>query len=274
MTLLPESFYQTCLDHYRDVTTGHNALAEVVSSSIPIPFFGDVAAYLSSGVRIVTVGLNPSHKEFEVGRRRFDVSRGLSGAEGLESTLSEYFKMDPYNNWFHSYEAVLSGIGASYFPIESKYRKTAISAAHTALHIDVCSPIATDPTWSNAAMLQTTRNQLKSHGNRIFKCLIDLLQPDIVIASVALVHLKAVHHAFSDTANWKEIDRHDSTANGKSLKSALLVKALDQFDATSGKRQLLIMGSAADIPFGRFSELRKHQAGQRILAEWLVLIRN
>ena len=37
----------------------------VVQPSIPILFFGDSAAYFASSVKVITVGLNPSKKEFD-----------------------------------------------------------------------------------------------------------------------------------------------------------------------------------------------------------------
>ena len=41
-----------------------SALPSRVSPSIPILFFGDLHAYFSSRVRVLTVGLNPSLHEF------------------------------------------------------------------------------------------------------------------------------------------------------------------------------------------------------------------
>src|SRR4051812_23219231 len=51
----------------------------VVKPSVPILFFGDLQRYLSSPVRIVTVGLNPSRIEFpcEARFQRFPEACGL-----------------------------------------------------------------------------------------------------------------------------------------------------------------------------------------------------
>ena len=44
MTLLPMELYDRCLAHHREVEA---RLPHVVKDSIPIPFFGDVGAYLA-----------------------------------------------------------------------------------------------------------------------------------------------------------------------------------------------------------------------------------
>jgi hypothetical protein len=273
MTFLPKDFYERCLAHHSDVLHGPNALQHVVAGSIPIPFFGDVAAYFSSELRIVSVGLNPSDKEFKKDSVRFDVERGLSGPEGLEQTLSGYFKENSYG-WFKNFEKVLAGVGASYYPLDSQHRKASQDANNTALHVDVCSPIATNPTWSKDA-LAMTREKLTPHGNQIFKQLMSLLQPDIIIASVAPYHLVPFHPAFSSKDGWTEIIHHSNTGDGKKkLRSALIVRTFHEEEGRAGKRQLLVFGSAADTPFGRFSDTRKRDAGAAILAHWQMINRD
>ncbi len=268
MTILPQEFYEDCLAHHREVAMGATALPGVVPCSIPIPFFGDVAAYIMSEVRVITVGLNPSDREFPANRPRFDIPRGLSGAEGLEATLGDYFKVHPYNGWFHSFEAVLSGLSASYYPAGSRFRKAPDQALNTALHLDVCSPIATDPTWSSPELPSSTRALLTARGNVIFRRLVDLLRPDIVIASVAAHHMIPFHPAFASMSGWWEILRHDDTVGGKRLPSPLLVRG---FAPDGDSPHLIVLGSAANIPFGRFSGDRKRQAGAAILAHWRML---
>jgi hypothetical protein len=51
--------------------------------------------------------------------------------------MNRYFREEPYSAWFRpSFEEFLLGMGASFYG----------SAASTARHTDLCSPIATDPT--------------------------------------------------------------------------------------------------------------------------------
>lgn len=89
-----EDIYTKCLKHYADVTK----FDWVVQNSIPIPFFGDLAAYNNSEKRVLTVALNPSDKEFpKEGDPRFKVEQALRGPEELEAELSAYFKRNPYS---------------------------------------------------------------------------------------------------------------------------------------------------------------------------------
>lgn len=119
----------------------------IVRPSIPILWFGDSAAFLNSDVRIVTVGLNPSRVEFPEGERflRFPSARLLTASPAIAdqrlayiSALDSYFRTEPYRAWFDpAFERVLNGLSASYYE----------GFPNTALHTDILSPLATDPTW-------------------------------------------------------------------------------------------------------------------------------
>ena len=118
------------------------ALPARVCPSIPILFFGDLQAYFDSAVRVLTVGLNPSRREFpsESDFQRFPIAEGIAVSEvnPYLDALSTYFRTHPYRNWFRSFEPMLNGLGASYYEGQDS----------TALHTDICTPVATDPTWS------------------------------------------------------------------------------------------------------------------------------
>jgi len=141
----------------------------VVQPSIPVLYFGDRPAYERSPLRVVTVGLNPSLKEFPLKRpfSRFPGGAGLvrDDARGLLRVLDDYFRVDPYRSWFQSYEPVLNGLGASYYE----------GPASTALHTDLLSPIATDPTWSSLDTAE--RAALESSGIGLWHDLVGLLRP-------------------------------------------------------------------------------------------------
>ena len=138
----------------------------ITHPSIPILFFGDLAKYRNSDLKVITVGLNPSHIEFPTHSRftRFldaeslDTSKKWSGPEVTTylHSLSEYFKHNPYS-WFDSFESILNGMHTSYYPnIEH----------NTALHTDLCSPFSTDITWSKLSVRY--RNVLRSDGISIW----------------------------------------------------------------------------------------------------------
>ena len=115
-----------------------------VTPAAPILFFGDHGAYRASPLRVLTVGLNPSLHEFPVGQpfRRFPLvdGRGREPGRYLDA-MSSYFRTDPFRAWFSALEPLLNGSGASYYAAETS----------TALHTDICSPVATRPTAARSA---------------------------------------------------------------------------------------------------------------------------
>ncbi len=119
-----------------------------VKPAVPILFFGDLDAYRASPLRVLTVGLNPSLHEFPADDpfRRFPLAEGSLGGEPSRylDAMSAYFRTDPYVKWFSAFEPLLKGMRASYYP----------GGASTALHTDICSPVATNPTWNNLDLKQ------------------------------------------------------------------------------------------------------------------------
>ena len=128
-----------------------------VAPAAPILFFGDLDAYRNSPLRVVTVGLNPSLKEFPAKDpfRRFPLDGGDGDREPDRylKAMSAYFRTDPYGSWFGTFEPLLNGAGSSY------YAGKTVSAA---LHTDICSPVATDPTWTGLG--KTVRKTLEADG--------------------------------------------------------------------------------------------------------------
>ena len=259
MNLNLKDIYNLCLNHHAEVQN----VPDVVPNSMPIPYFGDIIAYLNSPIRILTAALNPSNREFEGGR--FDVENGRSGAEGLEFELSNYFKNRPYYGWFSSFEPVLRGLAASYGG------KMAMGPyKSTALHLDMCSPIATDPTWSRLDV--GTKFQLTPTGKIVFESLLAALKPEIVIASVAWPHLRDWNDEFRAGAKWESLVTYNQTWSinsgmGGALKSPIKVQ-IKVLERNGDNKLLFVNGSAANTPFGRFKIERKEEVG-RILRETL-----
>ncbi len=120
----------------------------VVPGSTPIVAFGDART-----AKVATLGLNPSHREFQdkdgcelTGPQRrlathnsLDVS-GLVSAppEVIDQVLDEcntYFKRNPYCTWFNQLDLVLNFCGASYYD-------------GSACHLDLVQ-WATKPAWGS-----------------------------------------------------------------------------------------------------------------------------
>ena len=159
----------------------------IVKNSIPIIWFGDMNAYLGNGNRrIVTIGLNPSKREFQDSNLslskcvRFPNASYLVNNISLNSleipdyiaAMNEYFVLKPYTTWFNHYERILNQLDSSYF---NKI------GYHHAIHIDACSPVATDPAWGGLCSSQ--KNRLMSDWDKFFSDFFNFLKPQIILIS-------------------------------------------------------------------------------------------
>ena len=250
---LNAGFYRRCLAHLAEV----REFGFVVKNSLPIPYFGDLAEYLVSPLRVMTAALNPSNREFPDDEPRFDVAEGLGGPAGLEAQLSAYFRCHPYRSWFSSFEPVLNGLEASY---GGKMADQAY--ASTSLHVDMCSPIVTSPTWSKLTPEQ--RAKLTRAGRDIFEWLIDELEPDIIVASLGWAHLETWNANFKAGRRWERLVEYQTTAAGAPLMRPLLVQ-INEIASRKGRSIVFVNASAADKPFGRFTTERKRAVGQVLL---------
>jgi hypothetical protein len=223
----------------------------LVKPSIPILFFGDSEQYFRSKLRVITVGLNPSRNEFPNGDRfsRFSNARkiypsirdGASYDKYLQA-LNGYFHRppnDPLDKWFNSYEPLLSGLDCSYYGV----------APNTVLHTDLCSPLATDPTWSK--LPGETQTKLLREGTPLWHSLVGWLSPDLIIASVRRSHLKMI--SFPRQRDWDVVYTIER-ANPYRVE-------VTKVKLTDGKVARLAFGKAAQMPFGTVSNPDKRKVG-------------
>lgn len=217
----------------------------IVDPSIPILFFGDSEKYFRSKIRIVTVGLNPSKTEFPENNRfqRFPSARCiypdiLDGRHFNKylSALNGYFTEKPYRRWFNSYEPILNGLGSSYYCFHES----------TSLHTDLCSPLATDPTWSNLTDCQ--KEKLETDGNILWQNLIHILLPDVILISVRSKYLDRI----GKFGEWKVIYTVER-------KNPYEVKLSHM--KVDDKVSLVVFGRAANLPFGTVSSKDKELIG-------------
>ncbi|MBR1789634.1 MAG: hypothetical protein IJ762_10700 [Bacteroidaceae bacterium] len=158
------------------------SMPRLVKDSIPILWFGDIDAYEKSDRQIVTVGLNPSKMEFEeVPNKgvdvRFSKASSLVGKNTLSSAdcavyasaMNEYFSNNPYDRWFRRYEFLLKQLDSSYYK----------DGDYSSVHIDICSPVATDPTWGGLCANSTSVLMKKN----TFSTLLNILNPQIILVS-------------------------------------------------------------------------------------------
>jgi hypothetical protein len=226
----------------------------VVRPSIPILYFGDLAQYAASPLKVITVALNPSHHEFPVHDRfaRFRPAAGIAaGTPGPSAqmaycaALDGYFLDQPYMRWFGWFEHVLLGMGASYRGGEE----------NTALHTDLCSPLATDPTWSR---LNGQQDLLAPDGMALWHRLVDHLAPDVIVISVRGQYRDQI--AFADRLGWQPlvtIPRVDAT---KRPYRALMQRAT----LPGGTETLLVFGPAAQQPFATLTQEARQRVGRSV----------
>ena len=226
-----------------------------VTPAAPILFFGDLDAYRASPLRVVTVGLNPSLHEFPSGLpfRRFPLAEGNRGREPSRylAAMSAYFRTDPYRGWFNAFEPLLNGLAASFYE----------GAASTALHTDICSPVATDPTWSR--LDKADRAALEADGSPLWHMLLENLRPQIVAISVANDHLKRIE--FVPRADWKIIHFFYRKADGTPRKRPYEIRT--RWYDVGGERSLFVFGTAALKPFQLLSDRQKRKTGELLLME-------
>lgn len=225
------------------------ALPSRVSPAIPILFFGDLHAYLSSRTRVLTVGLNPSLHEFPADSpfQRFPIAKGVSASEPnryLEA-LSAYFRTVPYRGWFSAFEPLLNGLDASYYD----------GLPSTALQTDICSPVATDPTWSG--LEGAARKALEKDGGPLWHALLETLRPQVVVLSVARRHLTRIE--FRALSEWKVVRVFERTKAHAPRAQPLKVCA--RWFKVGGGPTLFVFVRAAQKPLGLLASSQKREAG-------------
>lgn len=217
----------------------------VVTPAVPILYFGDAQAYARSPRRIVTVGLNPSFAEFPTDEpfRRFP--RCLAGVPDSRylGGLNDYFRENPYRGWFSTFSGLLHGLDSCFYS----------DHANLAIHTDLGSPVATNPTWSK--LDKPAIAHLGQMGTPIWHALLDVLRPDIILASVAWKWMSRIEFRGGD---WTEL--HRLTKNRKRPYAVRTRRLQIADDHTS----LLVWGQAAQTPFGSVSYADKVSLGQLI----------
>ncbi len=232
------------------------SLPSRVTPAAPILFFGDLVAYRASPLRVLTVGLNPSFHEFPAGEpfRRFPLSGGSRDREPDRylDAMSAYFRTDPYRNWFRAFEPLLNGARASYYAGDTS----------TALHTDICSPVATSPTWSR--LDEADRATLEAEGGPLWHMLLRVLRPQIVALSVAEHHLRRIN--FAPMADWEAIHAFERTSSGGPRSQPYEIRA--RWYEVDGEPSLFVFGRAAQKPFGLLPNAQKRKTGTIALAAY------
>jgi len=238
----------------------------VAPGSIPVLYFGNADAYFESCLRIVTVGLNPSGEEFPEQNRtcRFPHhQRPTSGDNDITSQylvmLNGYFERCSYDWLGRGYGSVLDGMGAGYYAPKPT----------RAIHTDLCSPYATQPTWSE--LENGVQGVLMSQGVRWWREVVQWLRPDIFIISVSKVYLTHLLPA-SASPTWPHpTDPHVITItsprrDGQERRPHYVYHRVR--DLGHGNHVLVAFGQAANRPFATVQDDDKRKIGAAILSTW------
>ena len=165
------------------------------------------------------------------------------------NSLNDCYKDEPYSTWFRCFEPMLNGLNSSYYDNEYPNR---------VVHTDICSPLATDITWSKLNDRQRAR--LGSDGNKIWHNLVEILAPDFILISVARQHLDKIR--FKRT-KWLEFTRLTHNMNGKLKKYPYIISTSTH--TIRGKKSIFVFGGAAQTPFGLISNSQKREIGKQLL---------
>ena len=143
-------------------------------------------------------------------------------------------------------EPMLNGLGASFY--EGK--------PSTALHTDICSPVATDPTWSG--LDPDEQKALEKEGGPLWHGLLEVLQPQIVTLSVAFHRLSRIQ--FKALSEWRVVHVFERTEAGALRKRPVEISA--RWCEIGGEPSLFVFVPAAQKPLGRLSSNQKRDAGE------------
>lgn len=120
---------------------------------------------------------------------------------------------------------------------------------NTALHTDLCSPVATDPTWSGLTSFQ--KEPLETAGVLLWHDLVNLLDPHIILISVARALLGKIE--FATLGAWGTLYTIQRT-NPYRIESVSMA-------VVPGTSTLLVFGPAAQQPFGKVGSMDKLSIG-------------
>jgi hypothetical protein len=230
----------------------HKSQSFVVNPSIPILYFGNEEAYRASDLKVITVGKNPSLNEFlDKGLGKYNVLYRFPNFNGKNytSVWNEYFQKRPLIQWFSAFEPILNGMGCSYY--QNNQFKNIV------LHTDICSPIATDPTWSRLSNNQ--QQLLFTQGLQIWWDLVKDLAPDVILISIP----KNLFMQNISTVFGQSIFTASHRANGK--RRIRSYEVFRQYLNINNKLTNIVYGKANIKPFMDIDDNLKRKLGSQII---------
>jgi hypothetical protein len=254
MNILVEVRTEELLHESLKIYEAHKDNPCVITPSLPILYFGNLPEYRNSNFKVITAALNPSDMEFkelqasEPSFVRFPKFESSVGS--LYEALNGYFENRPYKRWFGTssktksgFLPLLEGMGASYYA----------GFANRALHTDLCSPLATKPTWSG--LKSTEQAPLFYDGFNLWKSLLIGVKPDLILISLKKEYLDLLPLNFVQTLYVK----HGKESTGRKQ----MKYTIEHYKIRLGDFETnLVWGSAQNTPLQPFSD--KFRLGQEL----------
>ena len=226
---------------WADLTAARAQHPQVVPTECaPVLYFGDAESYHRSPLRVVTVGLNPSDREFPRPNPWCRFPAAQHRGEYLDA-LNGYFTTDPLD-WFNCFRELLRGLDASFLA----------DSTNQALHTDICSVVPTDPTWSKLS--SHAQQDLATRGLQTWHHLIAELRPHVIVASVRYAWLDRIR--FERLGPWQPV--HTVARDNPYLVDGCHLRLPD------GSRTFLARGRAANTPFGTISNPDRYTVGRAL----------
>ena len=125
----------------------------------------------------------------------------------------------------------------------------------TALHTDICSPVATDPTWND--LDPDVQKSLEQDGVPLWHDLLNVLKPQVVVISVAKDRLKQIQ--FRALSDWVDVHTFEQTKDGRRRQTPFKVVA--RRHEVGGEQSLFVYGQGAQTPLGLLGPRQKREAG-------------
>ncbi len=200
--------------------------------SIPIMWHGHLDRYQHSELKVVSVSINPHHRAFQEENPQFDlnlinqiVQNKVLSNKDIDSLIKQYdfyFERNQVlmntDTVFKTYESILNAFDASYLPDWTH--------PNQALHLDMFTPLATNPTWSKLKkQFPDFAQGLEQRGKRLFRKLVDILNPDLILISL---QKQSIINLFEIDDSWGQIEYVKNTNKRNNINAILYTSPSNQ----------------------------------------------
>ncbi len=231
----------------------------VITESLPILYFGNLDKFNTSSIKVLTAGYNPSFNEFPRENRFVRFPKWKGNKEDLinyRQVLNSYFYEKPYNTWFQvGFENLLQGLGFSFYP----------GSESTVLHTDMCTPLATDPTWSKIENIDK-KNQIYRQGFTLWLSFILKVKPDIIICSCTEDYLEGPLKKYFKLKNERRLITFRNKKDGSRRSKEFKVLYYD-VPILGNQSKLIFANKFHQMPLSNISKEQQFQIGVEIKAK-------